>query len=485
MNNRASHKTEFGTCHGLRGEAEKAWVDKVLELVAEHKLETIRISFVDQHGILRGKVIVADDLPSALENGVAVTSTLLLKDTSHTTVFPVWSEDAGFGRGLMTGASDILMLPDPQTFKILPWVKNCGWILADLFTMDGAPLQLSTRYILRQAIERLHQHNLDFICGLEVEFYVYRLTESNLEHHHSGRPETPPETRLLSHGYQYLTEQNYDQIEPVMDLIRRHAEQLELPLRTMEAEFGPSQFEITFQPDTGLQAADNLVLFRSMVKQVCKREGYHATFMCRPNLHNAMGNGWHLHQSVVDLTSRENLFAEPKGGQLSSVCTQWIAGLLAHGEESCLLSTPTINGYKRYQPFALAPDRIQWGRDNRGAMVRVLCREGGSESRIENRVGESAANPYLYIASQVLCGLDGIEQNLIPPPAVESPYDNEAEKLPVSLIDALIAFEGSSFYRQSLGEEFVNYYSCIKHHEWNRFVRTVSDWEHREYFSLF
>lgn len=475
----------FASPHGFRNSDRKQAAKELLEIVSAHGVETVRISFADQHGVLRGKVVMAADLASLIESGVSITSTLLLKDTSHTTVFPVWGEDAGFGKGLLTGASDILMLPDPSTFKILPWAKSTGWLLGDLYFSDGSPLELCTRGILKRALERLHQRNLDLMCGLEVEFYVYQLTDLNLEHHHSGKPHAPPATRLLSHGYQYLTEQNYDQIEPVMDLIRYHADALNLPLRSLETEFGPSQFEVTFHPDTALRTADNMTLFRSMVKQVCRREGYHATFMCRPNLENAMGNGWHLHQSVVALDSGRNMFVPDEGEVLSQLGAQWIAGILDHALESCLLSTPTINGYKRYQPFALAPDRVQWGQDNRGAMVRSLCDSGNPNSRVENRVGEPAANPYLYITSQVLSGLDGIEQEKQAPTASERPYQGDAARLPESLFQALEAFQSSEFYRSKLGQDFVDYYAHIKRAEWTRFMHTVSDWEHTEYFSLF
>ena len=253
----------------------------------------------------------------------------------------------------------------------------------------------------------------------------------------------------------------------------------------MEAEFGPSQFEFTFHPNAALGSADTLVLFRNMAKQVCRREGFHATFMCRPRLKNIMSSGWHLHQSIVDKDTRKNLFIPVQGEMLSQVSNQWVAGLLDHASESCILSTPTVNGYKRYKPFALAPDRIQWGRDNRGAMIRVIATNDDSASRIENRVGESAANPYLYITSQILCGLDGIERNLDAGDPVEVPYDSDAKRLPYSLLDALNAFRASAFYRSKLGDDFVDYFSHIKQAEWDRYVGAVSEWEHREYFSLF
>ncbi len=477
----SSFAERWGLHNTDRGDA----VAGVLEEAKAQNLETVRLSFVDQHGILRGKVIVVEDLSSAINDGLSITSTLLLKDTSHTTVFPVWGGNAGFGDGVMTGASDLIMLPDPSTFRVLPWSPHCGWMLCDLYDCGGKPVPLSTRQVLRQGVSRLLDAGMEMVCGLEVEFAVYRLDSPNLAHHQAGKPGQPPDTTLLSQGYQYLTEQQYDRLEGVMDLLRRHSEALRLPVRTMEAEFGPSQFEMTFQPADPISAADNMALFRSMVKQVCEREGLHATFMCRPGVPNAMGNGWHLHQSLRDSASGHNLFVPEAEAALSPVAAKWIAGLLTHARESCLLTTPTINGYKRYQPFALAPDRVQWGRDNRGAMVRSLCEHGNPASRLENRVGEPAANPYLYVASQLYSGLDGVEHGLQPPSPVEAPYEGDADRLPLDLGEALQYFAASSFWRNTLGDEFVDYYTTLKRAEWRRYMHHVSDWEQREYFSLF
>lgn len=459
--------------------------EEVLQAVDDHGLETIRLSFADQHGVLRGKTIVAGELKSAFESGVTMTTTLLLKDTSHATVFPVWAQDAGFGPGRLIGASDFLLVPDPRTFRILPWAPQSGWMTGELQETDGTPIPFSSRRVLRQAVKRLEDEGMRLVTGLEVEFHVFRLDDANLRHENAGRPEDPPETSLLTHGYQYLTESRYDEMESVMELIRRNASALELPVRSMEAEFGPSQFEFTFRPAGALENADALVLFRSMVKQVCRRAGYHATFMCRPRLKNIMSSGWHLHQSLMDVDTGRNLFVPEAGRVLTHVGEQWVAGLLEHAWDACLLSTPTVNGYKRYQPHALAPDRVQWGRDNRGAMIRVISAPGDPASRIENRVGESAANPYLYMAAQILCGLDGVARELRPPPPVDTPYEVDVPRLPTNLGDAIRAFRDSAFMRQALGHVFVEYYAHIKQAEWDRYLASVSEWEHREYFSLF
>ncbi len=466
-------------------DAARAKIEEVLKAVSDRGLETIRITFVDQHGITRGKTLLASALKSAFKNGVSITSTLLLKDTSHTTVFPVWTGNAGFGKGIMTGASDIVMWPDPATFKTLPWAPTTGWMISDICYTSGQPVEFSTRHILRHALERLGAKNMEFVSGLEVEFYILNVEDARLAHKNSNRPEDPPKTSLITHGYQYLTENRIDQLYDILELLRQNAAELELPLRSMEAEFGPSQVEFVFEPSAGLATADLMVLFRNMVKQVCDRAGLHATFMSRPSFKNSMGNGWHLHQSITDKQTGKNLFTPQDGEDLSPLAANWIAGILAHAKASCLLTTPTINGYKRYQPFAMAPDRIQWGSDNRGAMLRLLANAGDNASRVENRIGEPAANPYLYLASQVLCGLDGIENNLTPPEPVDIPYDSDAPKLPDNLHTALEAFENSPFYRKAISGAFVDYLCHIKRAEWQRYLGTVSEWEQREYFSLF
>ncbi|MDQ0314720.1 glutamine synthetase family protein [Amorphus orientalis] len=459
--------------------------EAVLKEVESRGLETIRLAFVDQHGILRGKTIVASGLASAMRSGVAITSTLLLKDTSHRTVFPVWSDNIGFGPGVLTGAGDVLMVPDPTTFRLLPWAPHSASMLCDITFKDRSPMPFSTRGLLKRAISDLSATGRTLICGLEVEFYVLKIENERLDHSDSGMPASPPETSLLSHGYQYLTESRYDILEEVMDDVRRNAQAMGLPVRSMEVEFGPSQCEFTFEPDTPLAHADNMVVFRSMTKEICRRKGLHATFMCRPKLDNAMPSGWHLHQSVVDAASGENLFIPGDDGALSPTASGWVAGLLEHAEASCLFTTPTVNGYKRYQPNQLAPDRVQWGRDNKGAMIRALMAPGDKASRIENRVAEPTANPYLYFASQILSGLDGLERGLTAPPAAENPYSSDARKLPMSLIGAIERFEESAFYRDKLGADVARYFATIKRAEWERYHLTVSEWEQREYFSQF
>lgn len=443
-------------------------------------LKAVRFSFADQHGVLRGKTLAVSEVPAALERGVTITSTLLLKDTSHRTVFAAFTPGGGVGIPEMQGAADVLMFADPSTFRVLPWTPDTGWVLCEIKFQDRRPVPFCTRNLLRTALERLKP--FEFMCGLEIEFHVFRLTDARLKPADAGQPANPPEVELLTGGYQYLTEQRYDQIEPIVKILRNDLEKLGLPLRSFEVEFGPSQVEFTLGVLPGLAAADAMVLFRSAVKQIARRHGHHATFMCRPRLPNVMSSGWHLHQSLS--RDAKNAFVSATE-ELSEAGKNWLAGLLSHARATSALSTPTINGYKRYRPYSLAPDRVVWGKENRGALLRVIGGRGDPGTRIENRIGEPAANPYLYLASQIYAGLDGMARKPPLPPSADTPYEAKADPLPSTLAEALECLRTDDVLRKGLGDTFVDYYCRIKEAEIARFNAEVSQWEHQEYFDLF
>jgi glutamine synthetase len=471
---------------GLWSDEQNEAAIRLRRIAEDSKLETIRLSFPDQHGILRGKTLIAGEALRSLENGCSITTTMLAKDTSHRTVFPVFTAGGGFGMTEMQGAADVVMVPDPLTFKILPWAPATGWLLCDLHFTDGRPVPFATRGFYKSVLEKLARRGYDFMAGLEVEFHIFKVNDPKMQPAHAGQPGEPPDVSLLSHGYQYLTEQRYDQMEPVLELIRRDVVALDLPLRSMEVEYGPSQAEFTFQPTVGLVPADTMVLFRSAVKQIAHRNGCHATFMCRPRIPSVMSSGWHLHQLLVSRTGGENAFMSKVAGEaLSPFGKAYLAGLLKHARASTVFTTPTINGYKRYRSYSLAPDRAIWGRDNRGVMIRMLGGPHDPATRLENRIGEPAANPYLYMASQILSGLDGVDRALDPGPSADTPYETEAKALPKSLREAVFALEEDPFFRGAMGAELVDYYVHIKKAEIDRFQAEVTEWEQREYFEMF
>lgn len=466
-------------------EQEKA-ARELLKRIDKEQLETIRFAFADQHGILRGKALMAAAVPSAFSSGVTMTTTLLAKDTSHKTVFPAFNKGAGIGVEQMTGAADFVLLPDPATFRILPWAHKTGWILCDIYFRDGTPIPFSTRAIAQSSVAKLAEAGFEFVSGLEIECHLFKLEDAHLTPADSTQPATPPSVSLLGHGFQYLTEQRFDALEPVLEIIRRDLLALGLPLNSIEVEFGPSQVEFTFDKGSGVGPADDMMLFRSAVKQIARRNGLHASFMCRPGLDNLFSSGWHLHQSLIDLKSGRNAFLPDKSeAPLSAIGKYYVAGLLDHALAACVFTTPTINGYKRYKPYSLAPDRASWARDNRGAMIRVMGGANDPATRIENRIGDPAANPYLYQASQIISGLDGIARKLDPGPLQELPYESSAALLPQSLMEAVAALKQNKVFADQFTQGFIDYITGIKQAEIDRFLAVVTDWEHKEYFDIF
>jgi glutamine synthetase len=273
---------------------------------------------------------------------------------------------------------------------------------------------------------------------------------------------------------------------------------LGLNLRSIENEWGPGQVECTFAPRSALAAADDVLLFRTATRQVCRRLGYFATFMSRPALKGFYSSGWHLHQSLVDARTGLNLFMPHKPGEIvSDLGRSYMAGLLEYGVAGTAFATPTVNGYRRFRPNSLAPDRATWAYDHRGVMIRVLGGMGDPATRLENRIGEPAANPYLYVLSQVVAGLAGIERRLEPPPPDDEPYTAERALLPTSLPEALDALDKEPLFRRELGDTFIDYFLKLKRTEAGRYLRSLEEsgtapsddepsaWEQNEYFDFF
>jgi glutamine synthetase len=289
-----------------------------------------------------------------------------------------------------------------------------------------------------------------------------------------------------------------DRIHQPVAALADHLERLGLPLRSIEKEWGPGQLECTFAPTDALEAADNVILFRTATRQIARRLGYLATFMTRPRLPGFYSSGWHLHQSLVDAAGGGNVLMPTGDGQvLSPLGRSYLGGLMHNALPSTLFANPTINGYRRFRANSLAPDRVAWCTDHRGVMLRVLTGLNDPASRIENRIGEPSANPYLYVLSQIVAGLDGIENNRDPGPPDTDPYATKHPMLPKSLNDALLLMANEPLYRESLGGTFVDYYVKLKQAEIGRFekfalenqVDPSSDdttvWEQDEYFDFF
>jgi len=358
-------------------------------------------------------------------------------------------------------------------------------------------MPLDGRGALRRQLASLASLGYDFVAGLEVEFYIVSLSGGPLLPENAGFTPPPPPVSVYERGYQYLSEVRLDSMTSTLEALRDALGALGLLPRSMEDEWGPGQLEFSFAPLRGLAAADAAVLFRSAVKQVCRRRGLLATFMCRPSLPNFFPSGWHLHQSLAFRDSGKNAFTS-SSDVLSPAGSSYVAGLLEHAVPSLVFAAPTVNGYKRFRPYSFAPDRVCWAVENRGALVRVQGSPGDSGSHVEMRSGEPAANPYLYLASNVAAGADGVARSLVPPAPVEAdPYAAVAPMLPTSLSAAVKALDGDSFYRSAFGDTLIDYLVLMKRAELARYeawlaaadvaysADEVTEWEMREYFEFY
>ena len=484
----AADRDGFVDRHDLWGEAEHAAAAQIRRVIDERGIEMIRVAFCDQHGTLRGKTLVGDGLWSGLRGSCRLPSSLVLKDTSGKSVYPVFTEKGGTGIEGLGNAGDLVLVPDPKTFRVLPWAPNTGWVLAEIHFPDGRPVGFSTRRIFRETLDGLARRGYGVTIGVELEFHVFRLGEEGLDDEHlaaPGRPGAAPILRPSTRGAQLLNQEDLDTLDDLVQALSAGLLAIDLPLRSLELELGPSQLELTLAPRPGLEAADDVILTRMAVRQICRRHGYLATFMSRPQGADTASAGWHLHQSLVDLEAGGNAFIPREGGRvLSSTGQRYLGGLLRHASAAAVFTTPTINGYKRYRPFTLAPDRICWGIDNKGAMIRAVGGAGDPATRLENRSGEPAANPYLYMASQIASGMAGIDAELDPGEPTEDPYAADAKMLPTSLMEAMDALRADDVFARAWGQEIVDSILRLKGSEVERYLAEVSDWEQREYLGL-
>jgi len=492
---------DFIDRHGLWSDAQRHQAAEIVARLGSDNIHLVRLAWSDPHGASRVKMVTSQAFVTALRQGYNTNVATATLDGSGARVFSSFTRGGGMGLAEMTGSPNLVLVPDPSTFRVLPWEPDVGWILCDDYFSSGQPFHFSPRHLLRRQLQRLKPRSLQSIIGLEVEWYLLRLSEDRLTDEHIGAPGVKGRA-LRAHpveaGYSFHSETNLDLMHAPLAALARACEKLELPVRSFENEWGPGQVECTFAPTEALHAADNLLLFRSATRQICRRMGYLASFMCRPKLKGACSSGWHLHQSLVDTKDGRNAFtSQIPGESLSPVGRGYLGGLLRHALAATVFANPTVNAYRRFRSYSLAPDRLAWGTDHRGVLLRVLGEVGDPASRIENRLGEPAANPYLYIASQIVCGLDGIDQGHDPGPPETDPYAADRARLPESLSAALDLLAQEPLFRREFGDIFITYYLAFKRTEAGRFADyaqrnqldrasgETTDWEQDEYFDFF
>ncbi len=436
--------------------------EAISELSTGTPVRSIRVLYPDLHGVARGKDVPIAEFDQVLEHGLRFCAAVMGTDLRQT---PVVGGDEGY--------PDLIARPDMATIATLPWEPGVASCLADLEPAeDGAPIA-DPRGSVRRAVQDLRATGLDPIVGPELEFFLLRLDPAA---EHGIRRHVDQPSMVYTVG---------PQADPG-GIVRATAEGLAalgLQVLAFNHEFMNSQYEINLRHTDALLAADRAFRLKAAVKDIAVQHGLVATFMGKP-FNDQGGSGTHLHVSLN--RDERNAFEAPaEEDGVSAELRAFSAGVLAHAPGLMALLNPTVNSYRRIQPDSLAPTHANWGWDNRGAFIRIP-RERGAATRIEIRVADGAANPYLAIAAVLSAGAHGLREGMRPPPPVHGDaYRADREligrALPVSLDAALEALESDEVLCRALGPEIVETFLAVKRFEIGRQRAWVSDWEIAEY----
>ncbi len=419
---------------------------EVSDALAARGVERIRVIHADPHGRPRSKDFPLDSLPG-LMRGIGFCEASLVEGLDGE---PLMDEPHPGGHGL----PDIHSVPDLASARQLPWDPATAWLLADLIGLDRNPSPLCSRSVLRRELERSAALGYSAVTASEPEFYLLRSTDAGYERY----------SPLV--GMAYTSGRRADP-DGIMRRIHDYVTALGLGTTAMHREFSPGQFEINISHGEAMDATDRAFLFEESVKELASMEGLLATFMPKP-FANAEGSSHHVHLSLW--SGETNVFAEAGGG-LSEIGHAFAAGLVAHAPAITAIAAPTINSYKRLGGAGLAPTVADAAGDDRTAYLRVPP-QWGDATRVELRIGDASANPYLLTAVALAAGRDGIEQGLgaVTPPA-----------LPTDLAGALVALEADPVIVDALGQPMVDAIVAVKQRELRRFSQAVTDWEWCEY----
>ena len=423
---------------------------------------SIRVLYPDLHGVARGKEVPIAEFDDVIENGLCFCAAVMGTDLRNT---PVVGGDQGY--------PDLIARPDMSTMTTLPWEPGVASCLANLEPAPGGAPIPDPRGTLRRAVDDLRAIGFDPIVGPELEFFLVQLDPAAA---HGIR------RRIDQPSMVYTVGPQADPGGIVLEMTEALG-QLGLEVLATGHEFMNSQYEINLRQTDALRAADRAFRLKSAVKDIAARHGLVATFMGRP-FNDQGGSGAHLHVSLN--RDQRNAFDAPGDGDgVSAELRAFTAGVLAHAAGLMALLNPTINAYRRIQPDSLAPTHANWGWDNRTTFVRIPPERGGA-TRLEIRVGDGAANPYLAIAAALAAGAHGVRDGLAPPPPVDGDaYRADREligpALPASLDAALDALEGDTVLQRALGAQIVETFLAVKRFEIERHRAWVSDWEIAEY----
>ncbi len=441
-------------------------IKDIQERIKAENIDTLRIEFPDIHGICRGKMVPASRLEQVLKEGVNVAQAVYACNLAND-VAP------GTGCGPEIEWKDATIMPDLETFAVLPHLERTARLIGNAFR-GGKPIQVDPRFVLQRVLKRYEEKGIRPVSASELEFFLYNQNSSN---------KAPGELYNPNSGCVYQATPATDRLG-MMRMIQNVLLKLDIDVIYLNHEFFPSQYEINWKYDEVMKMADQTFTFKYVCKEIAAQNDLHLTFMGRPTTDGG-GSGGHIHLSLSDFKTHENLFNDPQGESgMSDLMRYFLGGQMAHAKGMSALLAPTVNSYKRHVPDSFVPYYLVWGMDNRTVYCRVPD-ERGSATRIENRAPCASANPYLVFAAAFAAGLDGIENKIDPGEhVVGDVYGVEPgtyDTVPFYLGDALEHLKKDKVLCDALGPELIQAFIALKEDEINRFRLHVTDWEFAEY----
>jgi glutamine synthetase len=437
-------------------------VEELRRQVEGGEVDTVVLAIPDMQGRLQGKRFHAGFfMDEVVAHGTEACNYLLAVDVEMNTVggFAISSWERGYG--------DFAIRPDFATLRLVPWQPGTAMLLGDLEWLDGAPVTVSPRQVLRSQLDRLADRGWTALGATELEFIVFRDSFEQAWSQHY---------RDLTPANQYNVDYSLlgtARVEPLLRAIRNGMAGAGMTVESAKGECNLGQHEIAFRYRDALGTADNHVVYKNGAKEIAATAGMSLTFMAK--FDEREGSSCHLHVSLRDADDQP-VFAGDGPRGFSPVFEHFIAGQLACQRDFTLLMAPNINSYKRFAEGSFAPTAVAWGFDNRTCALRVIGH--GSSLRVENRVPGGDVNPYLALAACVAAGLHGVEEELPLEAAFEgNAYASDKPRVPGTLRDACELFEASPLARKAFGDDVVDHYTNAARVELAAFDAAVTDWE--------
>ncbi len=440
--------------------------ERVVQLVAtlqELGIDYLRFELPDMHGTSRSKTVPISKVESYARHGLNFYGGIMGLDTSSNVV-P--------GSKLHGAAhyADQMLFPDPDSLRVIPWLSRTASVICNGYWTREEPQRAAPRWVFSQLVAEANRLGYDVMMGHEYEYYLL---------------DAETRTRLFDGQHIFHTVRNH--YVPFMDTLVPTLQALGIDLITHNCEYAGSQYETNYSAAMNMGGPDKAFTFKNAMKELAHRHGYIASFMAKP-FGNMAGSGCHLHISLWDRKTGENVFFQVgQPDSLSDLARSFVEGILSHATAMMPLINPTPNCYHRIKPYTFAPSNVSWGVQDRSAMVRVKATDD-DRTHLEMRAGSAASNPYLLASAVLAAGLLGIkgQSHLRDQARATTSEDNAAlQKFPQTLEAALDALEVDADFCAALGADFVHEFLAMKRFELSRFRSHVTDWEINEYLELY